>query len=348
MFSTESVTPGHPDKVADQIADAILDAHLMQDPHARVACEVMVSRQFVLLAGEITSKADVDYDAVVRKTVELIGYGPGVVEGFESSGLVIENKIQSQSPGIAHNLRDGGAGDQGIMFGYAINSQDTNYLPYGYWLSQRLSRHLTLLQGNYGQGRIVYPDGKLQITLTEPFGREIDTLLVSVHCTPGCARFIGEGLLVDERGTKTFLFNPPDGNFLVGGPACDTGLTGRKIVQDTYGAYAPHGGGAFSGKDATKVDRSGAYAARWIAKSLVVAGLTNEVTVQLAYAFGVAEPVSVYTGDSKLDAIIKDNFDLRPRAIIEELGLDKPIYNKTARNGHFTDPTFPWEKPKAL
>lgn len=378
LFTSESVTEGHPDKICDQISDAILDALIAQDPYSRVACETAITTGFVLLMGEITTKAEVNLESIVRETIRTIGYDSDE-KGFNCDTCEIKMILDKQSEDIAlgvnkaleakeHNLKDDfdtGAGDQGMMFGYATNETE-EYMPYPIALAHRITKRLTEVRKD---GTLPYlrPDGKSQVTIEyDENGKPVHINAV-VLSTQHDARITQEQLhkdilkevihkvlpfeLVDEN-TKYFI--NPTGRFVIGGPNGDSGLTGRKIIVDTYGGYARHGGGAFSGKDCTKVDRSAAYAARYAAKNLVAAGLCEKCEIQLSYAIGVAYPTSIMvdsfgTGkvsDEKLVEIIRENFDLRPAGIIKMLSLRKPIYKQTAAYGHFgrTELDLPWEK----
>ncbi len=364
LFTSECVTCGHPDKVADCISDAILDACLAQDENSRVACETMVTTNFCLICGEITTKAKVDYEAVARKVIAQIGY-THAGDGFDADTVEILCKIHTQSADIALGTNDevGGAGDQGMMFGGAC-TQTPELMPLPVALSRALSNRLTqCVQSN----DLLRPDGKTQVSVE--FDEQgnvvgIDTVVVSVMHSSDFAigelrRYIREGVIApvlqnygfDIENVKHIHINPT-GNFVIGGPNGDTGLTGRKIIVDTYGGYFSHGGGAFSGKDPTKVDRSGAYMARYMAKNLVAAGLASRVQVQLAYAIGVAEPVSVRvdsygTGkiaDGEMTALLRKSCDLTPGGIIKKLQLRRPIYGKTAMEGHFGVADLPWEQ----
>ncbi len=364
LFTSECVTWGPPDKVTDCIPDAILDACLAQDPGSRVACETMVTTDFCLICGEITTKAQVDYQAVARDVISRIGYThPG--DGFDAESVEILCKIHTQSADIALGTNDevGGAGDQGMMFGGAC-THTPELMPLPVALSRALSNRLTqCVQSN----DLLRPDGKTQVSVEfDERGNivGIDTVVVSVMHSADfeiseLRRYIREGVIapvLEKYGfsienVKNIHINPT-GNFVIGGPNGDTGLTGRKIIVDTYGGYFSHGGGAFSGKDPTKVDRSGAYMARYMAKNLVAAGLAEQVQVQLAYAIGVAEPVSVRvdsygTGkiaDEEMTALLRENCDLTPGGIIKKLQLRRPIYGKTAMEGHFGVEQLPWEQ----
>ena len=370
LFTSESVTEGHPDKVSDQISDSILDAIMAQDPMGRVACETCVTTDFVLIMGEVTTSADVDYEAVARKTIEEIGYTDEKI-GFDSKTCKIMVLLDRQSPDIAMGVDNAmdedstGAGDQGMMFGYASNETE-EYMPTAICLAHKLTRNLARLRK---EGILPYlrPDGKSQVTIEyDENGKpcRIDTIVLSTqHSSDVSQEQIKADLmeklfkpvlpedLVDEN---TRYFINPTGQFIVGGPCGDSGLTGRKIIVDTYGGMGRHGGGAFSGKDCTKVDRSAAYAARYAAKNLVAAGLADRCEIQLSYAIGVAAPTSVSidtfgTGkvnEDILEQAVRENFDLRPAGIIKMLGLRRPIYRQTAAYGHFgrSDLDLPWER----
>ena len=364
LFTSECVTCGHPDKVADAISDAILDACLEQDPGSRVACETMVTTNFCLICGEITTKANVNYEAVARQVIRKIGYTvPG--DGFDAHTVEILCKIHTQSADIAMGTNDevGGAGDQGMMFGGAC-TQTPELMPLPVALSRALSNRLTsCVQSN----DLLRPDGKTQVSVEfDEAGNVvgIDTVVVSIMHSEDFVieevrRYIREGVIApvlakygfDIKDVANIHINPT-GNFVIGGPNGDTGLTGRKIIVDTYGGYFSHGGGAFSGKDPTKVDRSGAYMARYMAKNVVAAGLADNVQVQLAYAIGVAEPVSVRvetygTGkiaDEEITALLRKTCDLTPAGIIKKLDLRRPIYGKTALEGQFGVEDRPWEE----
>lgn len=377
LFTSESVTEGHPDKMADQISDAILDAIMEKDPMARVACETFLTTGMALIAGEISTTCYVDMPKIVRETIREIGY-TNADYGFDFKTSAVLTSIDEQSPDIAMGVdtaleaRDGlmdeadaiGAGDQGMMFGYATNETES-YMPLPVYLAHGLTRQLTALRKS-GEVSYLLPDGKSQVTVEYEDDKPIrvDTVVISTqHKGEATLEQVKQDViekvikrvipaeLLDEN-TKYFI--NPTGRFVIGGPQGDTGLTGRKIIVDTYGGMARHGGGAFSGKDCTKVDRSGAYAARYVAKNVVAAGLADRCEVQLAYAIGVAYPVSILVdtfGTSKVpeEQIVKavrDNFDLRPAGIIRELNLRRPIYRQTAAYGHFgrIDLDLPWEQ----
>jgi len=377
LFTSESVTEGHPDKMADQISDAILDALLAVDPRSRVACETLLTTGLVIVSGEITTEAWVDIPGLVRDVVRDIGYTRAKY-GFDGSTCGVMTAIDPQSPDIAQGVDvaievrgkvaekelEIGAGDQGMMFGFACD-ETPELMPMPISVAHRLARRLAQVRKN---GTLPYlrPDGKTQVTVEYEDGRprRIDTIVISAQHDPDTTqeqirKDIIENVIhevIDPRllDDRTRYFINPTGRFVVGGPQGDTGLTGRKIIVDTYGGYARHGGGAFSGKDPTKVDRSGAYAARWVAKNLVAAGLATRCEVQVAYAIGVAHPVSVLvdtfgTGrlpDDRIAEIVKEVFDLRPGAIIRDLNLRRPIYRQTAAYGHFGRPDLdlPWER----
>jgi len=362
LFTSESVTEGHPDKVADQISDSVLDAILAVDPHGRVACETLVTTGLAMIAGEITTQTWVDIPRIARRTIRDIGYTSAAF-GFDFETCAVVTSIDEQSPDIAQGVDPGGAGDQGLMFGYACRETDV-LMPLPVTLAHRLTRRLAAVRKN-GTLPWVRPDGKSQVTVEYEGDRpvKVHTVVVSTQHDPGVPdlreRIIAEviapelaALDLDSRGVIHHV--NPTGSFVVGGPQGDCGLTGRKIIVDTYGGSAPHGGGAFSGKDPTKVDRSACYAARWAAKNVVAAGLAERCQIQVAYAIGVAEPVSVMvttfgTGqapDDRLAAAVRQVFDLTPRGIIEALDLRRPIYRPTAAYGHFgrDESGFTWER----
>jgi len=363
LFTSESVTEGHPDKIADQISDAILDACLEQDSFSRVACETLTATGLVVIAGEITTSAYVDFQSLVRGVVAAIGYD-NALYGFDSNTCAVISSINKQSGDIAMGVDTGGAGDQGMMFGYATNETE-ELMPAPISFAHKLARRLTEVRKS-GQLAYLRPDGKSQVTVEYDANNKpvrIDAVVISTQhaetVSTECLRadilkhviqaVLPERLL--DENTKYHI--NPTGRFVIGGPMGDTGLTGRKIIVDTYGGMGRHGGGAFSGKDPTKVDRSAAYMARYIAKNIVAAGLADRCEVQLAYAIGVAEPVSVLvdtfgTGkvdSNKLQELVRANFQLTPKGIIESLNLRRPIYRKTAAYGHFgrTDSSFAWE-----
>ena len=363
LFTSESVTEGHPDKIADQISDAILDAALTEDPTSRVACETLLTTGLVIIAGEITTKAQIDYQGIARRVIGEIGYTRAKY-GFDNETCSILTAIHQQSPDIAMGVDTGGAGDQGLMFGYACN-ETPELMPLPIQLAHRLAEQLTEARKS-GQLPYLRPDGKSQVTVEYRDGRpfRVDAVVISSQHAPEVEndqlraeirehviRHTVPGDLMDDD-TKYHI--NPTGRFVTGGPHGDSGLTGRKIIVDTYGGYAPHGGGAFSGKDPTKVDRSAAYMARYIAKNIVSAGLADKCEVQLAYAIGVAEPVSVYvdtqgTGrisEAALSKLVREHFPLTPKEIISELKLRRPVYRQTAAYGHFgrTGDGFTWEE----
>jgi S-adenosylmethionine synthetase len=380
MFTSESVSEGHPDKLCDQISDAVLDACLEQDPRSRVACETATKTGFVMLLGEITTKAFVNFDELVRKVVLEIGYDSSE-KGFDGNTCAVITAIASQSPDIAmgvdaalesrngHEMTDAeietiGAGDQGMMFGFACNETPT-LMPLPIYLAHKLTRRQSELRKN-GTISWLRPDAKSQVTIEYSQGKpkRVDTVLISTQHAPDVSQaeiletvteeIIMPALPKELVDNNIKIFVNPTGRFVVGGPMGDAGVTGRKIIVDTYGGMGRHGGGAFSGKDPTKVDRSAAYAARYVAKNIVAAGIADRVEVQVSYAIGVAHPLSVNVetfgtakiSDQNIDALINEYFDLRPGAIIRDLGLRKPIYQKTAAYGHFgrDDIEFPWER----
>ena len=378
LFTSESVTEGHPDKLCDYISDSILDAFLEKDPKSRVACECVAGKGLVLVTGEISSTADVDIESIVRRTIQEIGYTDENTDiSYEKCNVIVN--ISKQSEDIAmgvdnsyesksneskniYAISSEGAGDQGMMFGFATDETE-NYLPMPIHLSHKLAKRLADVRKS-GEVSYLRPDGKVQVTVEyyndKPI--RIDTIVVSTQHEENVdmdmlKKDIKEKVIkvvIDEKllDDDTKYFINPTGRFVIGGPLGDTGLTGRKIIVDTYGGFSRHGGGAFSGKDATKVDRSGSYMARFIAKNIVANGLARKCEIQISYAIGVAEPVSIFvdtfeTGvvsDEKIVEIIKSNFDLTPRGIINSLDLEKPIYTKTTNYGHFGKEELPWEK----
>lgn len=378
LFTSESVTEGHPDKVADRISDSILDAILERDPEGRVACETLVTTGQVHVVGEISTSCYVDVGKIVRNAIREIGY-TNVAYGFDADSVGVLVSLDEQSPDIAQGVnraiesREGdmaveeaiGAGDQGMMFGYATN-ETPEYMPLPISLAHKLAYKLAEIRKVTGELNYLRPDGKTQVTVVYENGKPVavDTIVISTQHDPSVSveqikkdmikyvikPVVPEGLLTDE--TKYFV--NPTGKFVIGGPQGDSGLTGRKIIVDTYGGFARHGGGAFSGKDPTKVDRSAAYAARYVAKNIVAADLAERCEIQLAYAIGVAYPVSVRVetfGTNKIDEeliekLVKENFDLRPAGIIKMLNLRRPIYKQTSAYGHFgrTDVDFSWER----
>ncbi len=365
LFTSESVSEGHPDKMADQISDAILDAYLKGDPRARVACETMTSTGYVMVAGEITAKTMVNHAEVVREVIKDIGYDD-TEKGFDYQTCAVLTALNRQSPDIAMGVdgREQGAGDQGLMFGYASN-ETADFMPLSIELSHKLMRELAALRKS-GRAQFLRPDSKSQVTIEYRDGKpvRVDSLVISTQHAPEVsqdqiASFVREELIpkvvpkhLIDSATKYHV--NPTGRFVIGGPMGDCGLTGRKIIVDTYGGHGAHGGGAFSGKDPSKVDRSAAYAARHVAKNIVAAGLAERCLVQVAYAIGVAEPVSVMVQDygtakvapEKLVSAVKRIWSLKPAAIIEQFDLLKPRYRRTASYGHFgrQEPEFTWER----
>ena len=380
LFTSESVTEGHPDKICDQVSDAILDALYEQDPYSRVACETLTNTGFVMVMGEITTKANIDIPQIVRNTVTTIGYDSSE-KGFDGNTCAVMVALDKQSADIAMGVdkaleaKNGeeddaaidaiGAGDQGMMFGYATN-ETPEYMPYSAALAQKLARQLTAVRKN-GPLSYLRPDGKTQVTVEYDENNKpvkLDAIVVSSQHAPEISQeqihedikkyvidAVVDPAMIDEN-TKIFI--NPTGRFVIGGPNGDSGLTGRKIIVDTYGGVARHGGGAFSGKDCTKVDRSAAYAARYVAKNIVAAGIADRCEIQLSYAIGVAQPTSIMvdtfgTGklsEDKIVELIRENFDLRPAGIIKMLDLRRPIYKPTAAYGHFGRPDLdlPWDK----
>jgi S-adenosylmethionine synthetase len=362
LFTSESVTEGHPDKIADQISDAVLDSVLSEDSTGRVACETLVTTGLVVIAGEITTDAHVDFSQVARETVREIGYTRAKY-GFDCDTCAVLTAVDKQSPDIAQGVNTGGAGDQGLMFGFACNETE-ELMPLPIQLAHRLARRLADLRRNDAMPYL-RPDGKSQVTVEYRDGRpfRIDAVVISTQHAPEVSneqlreevleQVIYATVPEELRDNSTKYHINPTGRFVIGGPQGDAGLTGRKIIVDTYGGYAPHGGGAFSGKDPTKVDRSAAYMARYIAKNIVAAGLAERCLVQLAYAIGVADPVSVLVDTSgtgrisegNLSTLVRELFQLTPQGIIETLNLRQPIYRKTAAYGHFgrMEEGFTWE-----
>ena len=371
FFTSESVTEGHPDKIRDQISDAVLDAILKEDKNARVACETSVTTGLVLVAGEITTTTYIDIQKIVRKTVKEIGYDRGKY-GFDAANLAVLVAIDPQSPDIAQGVNEGegkflqqGAGDQGIMFGFATN-ETAEFMPIAIVLAHKLAKQLTDVRKN-GKLKYLRPDGKTQVTvefdeLDKPI--RVEAIVVSSQHSDKITQeelrkdikeFVIDEIIPSELMDKdTKIYINPTGNFIIGGPHGDAGVTGRKIIVDTYGGYSRHGGGAFSGKDPSKVDRSAAYAARYVAKNIVAAGLTDKCEIQLSYAIGVSEPTSIrvdtfgtaHVTEEVIVKAIEENFDLTPKGIIDTLDLKRPIYKQTAAYGHFgrTDLDLPWEK----
>ena len=364
FFTSESVTCGHPDKICDQISDAVLDAILEQDPDGRVACECCVTTGMVMIMGEISTKADVDIPSIARKVICDIGYDSSD-KGFDGNTCAVITALDKQSVDIAMGVDRLGAGDQGMMFGYACD-ETPEYMPLPISLAHMLASKLTQVRKSGVLGYL-RPDGKSQVTVEyDENGKavRVDTVVISSQHSPEVSleqikkdiieKVIKTTIPAELLDDKTVFHVNPTGRFVIGGPAGDSGLTGRKIIVDTYGGYARHGGGAFSGKDPTKVDRSAAYAARYVAKNIVAAGLAKKCEIQLAYAIGVEEPVSVFadtfgTGvipDTEIASLVKEKFDLTPKGIIDSLGLKRPVYRQVAAFGHMgrTDVDVPWEK----
>ena len=363
LFTSESVTEGHPDKIADQISDAVLDEVMRQDPKGRVACETLVTTGLVVVSGEITTSAQVDYDELIRKTVDQVGYNDAHY-GFDSNTCAVMCTVKRQSPDIAMGVDTGGAGDQGLMFGYACDETE-ELMPMPIQLAHRLTQRLSEVRKTK-KLPFLRPDGKSQVTVEYRDGKpaRVDCVVISTqHSNEVSNQELHRGVLeqviqpiipAHMLDAKTKFHINPTGRFVIGGPMGDAGLTGRKIIVDTYGGYSRHGGGAFSGKDPSKVDRSACYMARYIAKNIVAAGLASRAEVQLAYAIGVAEPVSVMvdtfgTGrvpEERITQLVRENFSLTPKAIIEALDLRRPIYKSTAAYGHFgrSGPGFSWER----
>lgn len=363
LFTSESVTEGHPDKIADQISDAVLDAALSEDPTARVACETLVTTGLVVIAGEITTSARIDYNRVARETIREIGYTRAKY-GFDCDTCSVLSALDRQSPDIAMGVDTGGAGDQGLMFGFACN-ETPELMPLPIQLAHLLARRLSEAR-KAGELPYLRPDGKSQVTIEYRDGRPFRASAIVISSQHDQAvtneqlraeieeKVIRQTVSTELLDSDTKLHINPTGRFVTGGPQGDAGLTGRKIIVDTYGGYAPHGGGAFSGKDPTKVDRSAAYMARYVAKNIVAAGLADRCLVQLAYAIGVADPVSVMVdtkgtsriSENALANLVREHFQLTPGGIIEELDLRRPIYKATASYGHFgrEEDSFTWER----
>jgi S-adenosylmethionine synthetase len=363
LFTSESVTEGHPDKIADQISDAVLDEVMRQDPKGRVACETLVTTGLVVVSGEITTSAQVDYDALIRKTIDQVGYNDALY-GFDSNTCAVMCTVKRQSPDIAMGVDTGGAGDQGLMFGYACNETE-ELMPMPIQLAHRLTQRLSEVRKNK-KLPFLRPDGKSQVTVEYQDGKPVRVDCVVISTQHGeevsneklrseiMEHVIKPIVPANMLDAKTKYHINPTGRFVIGGPMGDAGLTGRKIIVDTYGGYSRHGGGAFSGKDPSKVDRSACYMARYIAKNVVAAGLASRAEVQLAYAIGVAEPVSVMVDtfgtatipEERIIALVREHFSLTPKGIIEALNLRRPVYKPTAAYGHFgrSGEGFTWER----
>lgn len=363
LFTSESVSEGHPDKVADQISDAVLDAMLKEDPTSRVACETLVTTGLALVSGEVTTKAYIDIQELVRQTIRRIGYTSDAYR-FDADSCGVISTIHQQSPDIAMGVDTGGAGDQGMMFGYACD-QTPELMPMTISFAHKLVKKLAEIRKNGTAMPYLRPDAKSQVTIEYDENKKpirVDTVVVSTQHDPDATQdrikhdvienVIKDVIPASLLDSKTVYHVNPTGRFEIGGPHGDTGLTGRKIIVDTYGGWGAHGGGAFSGKDPTKVDRSAAYASRHIAKNIVAAGLASECLVQVAYAIGVAQPVSIYVNtygsgkipDEKIAAIVHKNVDMTPKGIIKRFNLQRPIFLATAAYGHFGRPDFEWEK----
>ena len=363
LFTSESVSEGHPDKICDQVSDAVLDAMLTDDPNSRVACECFASTGLIIVGGEISTNTYVDLQKLVRNVIREIGYDDAGLR-FDADSCAVLNVINHQSPDIAQGVDTGGAGDQGMMFGYA-NSETPELMPAPIMYSHKLVKKLSEIRREDQIMKYLRPDSKSQVTIEynpDDTIKRVDTVVISAQHHPDVTngdikkdiieKVIKRIIPAEYIDDNTKFHINPTGSFVIGGPHGDTGLTGRKIIVDTYGGRAPHGGGAFSGKDATKVDRSAAYASRYLAKNIVAAGIARECTIQLSYAIGVAEPVSIYvnthgTGkgnDRQISDYIKKNFDLSPGGIIRRFELDQPVFRATSSYGHFGRPEFAWEK----
>ena len=363
LFTSESVTEGHPDKIADQISDAVLDEVMRQDPKGRVACETLVTTGLVVVAGEITTSAHVNYDEIARETVRQVGYD-NATYGFDADTCAVVCTVKRQSPDIAMGVDTGGAGDQGLMFGFACDETE-ELMPMPIQLAHRLTQRLSEVRKNR-KDSFLRPDGKSQVTVEYRDGKpaRVECVVVSTQHSEDISTENLRSAVLEQvikpivpahmLDSKTKFHINPTGRFVIGGPMGDAGLTGRKIIVDSYGGYSRHGGGAFSGKDPSKVDRSACYMARYIAKNIVASGLAGRAEVQLAYAIGVAEPVSVMVDsfgtatipEERITQLVRENFSLTPKAIIEALDLRKPVYKATAAYGHFgrTGPGFSWER----